>query len=102
MDLLNVVSGTPPMYLFTPEVFERQKERLSESCKVATSTARAAKGATMDEFRWLSRDRLVQESEFSNGLAVTVNFSEKPFAMKDGRVVPPRGYVQTWKKKEQK
>lgn len=102
MDLLNVVSGTPPMYLFTPEVFERQKERLSESCKVATSTARAAKGATMDEFRWLSRDRLVQESEFSNGLAVTVNFSETPFAMKDGRVVPPRGYVQTWKKKEQK
>ena len=97
LDLLNVVSGTPPMYLFTPEVFERQKERLAASYKVATSTARAAKGATMDEYRWLTADRLVQESEFSNGLTVTVNFSDSPFAMKDGRVLRPRGYLQTWK-----
>jgi len=102
MDLLNVVSGTPPMYMFTPEVFERQKERLAASCRIATSTARAAKGATMDEFRWLTADRLVQESEFSNGLTVTVNFSDKPFVMKDGSLLRPRDYVQAWAAKEAK
>jgi len=97
MDLLSVVSGTPPMYMFTPEVLARQKERLAESYKVATSTARAAKGATMDEFRWLTADRLVQESEFSNGLTVTANFSDRPFTMKDGRILPPHGYLQTYR-----
>ena len=93
MDLLNVLAGTPPMYFFTPEVFARQKRQLAASCPVATATARAAKGATLDELRWLTADRLVQESEFSNGLVVTVNFSDRPHVTKDGRTVPPRSYL---------
>ena len=93
MDLLNVLAGTPPMYFFTPEVFAKQKDRLAASYPVATSTARAAKGALLTEFRWLTSDRLVQESEFSNGLRVVVNFSEKPYRTKDGRTVPPHGYL---------
>ena len=94
MDLLNVVAGTPPMYLFTPEVFERQKDRLAASVKRAASTARATKDALLVEFRWLTADRLVQESVFSNGYRVIANFSDKPYAAPDGTVVPPRDFLR--------
>lgn len=98
MDLLNVVSGTPPMYFFTPEVFAQQKEQLAKSYPVATASARAAKGATLDEFRWLTADRLVQESEFSNGLVVTVNFSDRDYVTADGRTVPARSHLMREKR----
>ena len=92
MDLLNVIAGTPPMYLFTPEVFERQKNSLAASVKRAASTARATKDALLVEFRWLTADRLVQESVFSNGYRVIANFSDKPYVAPDGMVVPPRDF----------
>ena len=59
----------------------------------AASEGGAAKGALLTEFRWLTSDRLVQESEFSNGLRVVVNFSERPYRTKDGRTVLPHGYL---------
>jgi len=89
-DLLNAVSGTPPMYFFTREVFERQKARLAASVKIAARTAKVTADATIVGWRWLTADRLVQESRFSNGYAVLANFSENPYRATDGSVIPPR------------
>ena len=91
-DLLNIVSGTPPMYLFTPEVLDQQQERLSASVKAATRVARLTADAVLDEYRWLTVDRLVQQSHFSNGVTATVNFGDRPYTMSDGWVLPARGH----------
>ena len=88
-DLLNALSGTPPMYLFTRETFARQKSRLADSVKVTTPVARATADATIVGWRWLTRDRLVQESSFSNGVKVIANFSEVAYRVPDGAVVAP-------------
>ena len=91
-DLLNVVSGTPPMYLFTPEVFEKQKDRLAASVRVTTPVARATADAVLEEFAWLTADRLVQQARFSNGVIATVNFGDRSFTLADGTVLAPRGH----------
>ena len=90
-DLFNFVTGEPPMYLFTPEVFERQKERLAQSYKTATKVAKATFGVPMADYRWLSEDRMVQQSVFENGVVATVNFAQRPFKMSDGYVLEPEG-----------
>lgn len=92
-DLLNAVSGTPPMYLFTHAVFERQKERLAASVKITTPVARNTANAPMTDWRWLSADRLVQQSRFANGVVSTVNFSDSPRHLPDGRTIPARGFL---------
>ena len=61
--------------------------------KRAASTARATKDALLVEFRWLTADRLVQESVFSNGYRVIANFSDNPYVAPDGTVVPPRDFL---------
>ena len=91
-DLLNAVTGTPPMYLFTREVFAGIQDRLAASVKVTTPVARATFGVRMTDYRWLTADRLVQQSAFANGVRVTVNFGEKPFTMADGYVLAARGH----------
>jgi len=90
-DLLNAVTGTPPMYLFTKAVFDGIQDRLAESVKVAAPAARETFGVAMTEYRWLTPDRLVQQSAFANGLRVTVNFGERPYKMKDGSELPSHG-----------
>lgn len=92
-DVLNAITGTAPMYLFTPEVFAAQKKRLAASVKVAARTARETADALLVDYRWLSADRLVQESRFSNGVVVTVNFSETPRTLADGRTLAPHEVV---------
>lgn len=88
-DALNAITGTAPMYLFTPEVFAAQKTRLAESVKIAARTARETADALLIEYRWLSSDRLVQQSRFSNGFMVTVNFSERRRVLADGQTIGP-------------
>lgn len=91
-DLFNFVTGEPPMYLFTQASFERQKDRLAASCRLATETAKATFGVPMADYRWLSADRMVQESEFENGVVATVNFGDRPFTLPDGTVLAPGGH----------
>ncbi|MDR0337360.1 MAG: DUF5696 domain-containing protein [Planctomycetaceae bacterium] len=83
-DLLNALYGTPPMYMFTRSNWNENKLRFAESYKTAAGTARETAYAEMTDHRILSPDRLVQQSVFSNGVVVTVNFSDQPFQLPDG------------------
>ena len=47
----------------------------------------------MKAYRILTPDRSVQRVEFENGVASTVNFGDSPFKMKDGRILPPHGFI---------
>ncbi|MDR1140054.1 MAG: glycoside hydrolase, partial [Planctomycetaceae bacterium] len=86
-DLLNALYGTPPMYLFTQEHWNKYKQQFVESYKTAAETAYVTAYAEMTDHRILSPDRLVQQSVFSNGVTVTVNFGEKSFQLPDGSIL---------------
>jgi len=86
-DLFNALYGTPPMYMFTRQNWNENKERFVESYKTAATTARATAYAEMTDHKIPSPDRLVQQTVFSNGVVVTVNFGEQPFRLPDGSIV---------------
>jgi len=86
-DLFNALYGTPPMYMFTRTNWNENKARFAESYKTAATIARVTAYAEMTDHRILSLDRTVQQSVFSNGVFVTVNFGEEPFQLPDGSVL---------------
>jgi len=90
-DLFNAVCGTPPLYFFNEESWKRFKPQLKASMAVACAGARATAWSAMTDYRILTRDRSVQQSVWSNGMRITVNFGSSPFAMEDGFTLAPRG-----------
>jgi hypothetical protein len=46
----------------------------------------------MTDHRLLTPDRNVQQTAFSNGITVTVNFGDKPYRLPDGKQVKPMDY----------
>ncbi len=90
-DLLNVLYGTPPMFMFKRPYWRRHKERFVESYRLIAPVARAAGYSEMTDHRFLTKDRSVQQTGFANGVTVTVNFGDAPFTMKTGEVVKAMG-----------
>jgi len=90
-DLLNALYGTPPMFMFNRKVWEQNKDRFVRSYQAIEPLARATGYAEMLSHRWLTADHAVQQTKFANGVTVTVNFGDKPYALADGIVVPPLG-----------
>ena len=88
-DLFNALYGTPPMYMFTRRNWNDNKEKFAESYRTATAVARQTAYAEMLEHRILSPDRMVQQTVFSKGVIVTVNFGEQSFTFPDGSILPP-------------
>ncbi len=88
-DLFNALYGTPPMYMLDMKQWTEMKDRFAASYKIAEPVSRATGYSEMTDFRILTPDRRVQQSIFANGVVVTVNFGETPYAMADGAVVAP-------------
>lgn len=91
-DLWNALYGTPPMFMFTRQFWQANKERFVKSYQTATPVARATGYVEMTSHRWLTPDRAVQQTEFANGVRVTVNFGDQPYVMEDGYRLEPLGY----------
>jgi len=91
-DLLNVLYGTPPMYMFNKKYWEDNKDRFVESYNTVGQVARDTGYSEMLDFKILKDDKSVQQSVFANGISVTVNFGDNPFYLPDGREVTPMGY----------
>ncbi len=92
-DLFNALCGTPPLYFFNEETWKRFRDQLKASYDITTPVAKATYSVPMKAYRILTPDRSVQRVEFENGVASTVNFGDKPFKMKDGRILPPHGFI---------
>jgi hypothetical protein len=86
-DLLNALYGTPPMFMFNRAIWRANRDRFVESYRAATPVAHATAYSEMVSHRWLTADHSVQETEFANGVIVTVNFGDSSFAMPDGSVL---------------
>ena len=94
-DLFNVLYGTPPMFMFTREFWDENRDRFVQSYKSVCTVARAVGYSEMTDHRFLTEDRTVQQTHFANGVVVTVNFGERPFRLPDGAEVAPMGYHVT-------
>ncbi|MFO0958969.1 MAG: glycoside hydrolase [Isosphaeraceae bacterium] len=91
-DLWNALYGTPPMFLFTKDGWQKNRDRFVKSYQVATPIARATGYSEMIDHAWLTDDHEVQRTRFANGVTVTVNFGEKPYTLQDGTKLPPLGH----------
>ncbi|MCL5282827.1 MAG: glycoside hydrolase [Planctomycetes bacterium] len=88
-DLFNTLYGTPPMFMFSRSFWEQNKDRFAQSYKNTCTIARAVGYAEMTDHRFLTADRAVQQTQFANGVVVTVNFGDKPFRLPDGSDLAP-------------
>jgi len=88
-DLFNALYGTPPMFMFNRRIWEANRDRFVRSYETATPVARATGYAEMLAHRWLTADHAVQETRFTGGVTVTVNFGDQPFTLPDGTVLAP-------------
>ncbi len=91
-DLFNTLYGTPPMFMFTRDFWEKSKDRFAQSYKNTCTVARAVGYSEMTDHRFLTADRRVQQTQFANGVVVTVNFGDKPFRLPDGGAVAPMSH----------
>jgi hypothetical protein len=90
-DLWNALYGTPPMFMFNRKRWEAEKARFVKSYKATTPVARATGYSEMLSHEWLTPDRAVQRTTFANGVVVTVNFGDAPFALPGGGSLEPLG-----------
>ena len=92
-DLFNLLYGTPPMFMFNRQMWEQNKERFVKSYRTICPTVRRVGYYEMVNHRFLTPDRDVQQTEFANGVKITVNFGDKPFKLSDGKIIEPMGYI---------
>ena len=93
-DLFNILYGTAPLYAFDTAYYRINKEKIIESYNRVSPWYEKVFGAALINHIWLTKDRNVQQSEFSNGWCVTVNFGEKPYKLKNGVTVLPMDYYE--------
>ncbi len=91
-DLINALYGTPPMFMFTRQFWKENRDRFVKSYQTAASVARATGYVEMLSHRWLTDDHQVQESQFADGVTVTVNFGEQPYKLPDGTELAPMSH----------
>ncbi|MBN2509206.1 MAG: carbohydrate binding domain-containing protein [Spirochaetales bacterium] len=94
-DLFNLLYGTGPLYILDPARWERTKDGIMESYRVATMTARACGYEELVDHRFLNTDHTLQYSRFSDGTEVWVNFSLERAVLPDGRELEAKGYLIT-------
>jgi hypothetical protein len=88
-DLWNALYGTPPMFLFAREVWEKNRQRFVQSYQTATPVARATGYSEMLSHAWLTADHSVQQTRFADGVVVTVNFGDQAYRMAGGTMLAP-------------
>jgi hypothetical protein len=91
-DLFNILYGTPPMFMFNRELWEKNKDRFVASFKKIGPVARATGYSEMLDHKFLTPDRSVQQTKFADGTIVTVNFSSAEFHSPGGDTIPPGNF----------
>lgn len=92
-NLWSVLSGTPPMYRTTAERITKYREQITRTQHYVCDWVKEVAFDAMTNHRFITEDRLVQESEFSSGRGVIVNFSHTDFTLPDGTTVKAREYL---------
>jgi hypothetical protein len=91
-DLFNALYGTPPMFMFNQEIWQKNRDRFVQSYQTIAPVARATGYSEMLSHRWLTEDHALQQTRFANGVTVTVNFGDQPHTLADGTTLGPLSY----------
>jgi hypothetical protein len=92
-DLFNTLYATPPMFMFKRQFFNANKDRFVQSYKAICPVVRAVGYAEMTDHKFLTPNRNVQLTAFSNGVTVTANFGDKPYLSDGGTRIAPMSSV---------
>lgn len=90
-DLFNLLYGTPPMFMFDRAIWEQNKDRFAQSYKAICPVVKQIGYEEMESHSFLTPDRNVQQTVFSDGTTITVNFGATPFALPSGEKIAPMG-----------
>jgi hypothetical protein len=101
-DLMSIVHGTPPIVKFMgddipcvmKDEFENVRKLYMRTFRDVCGWHRQIGFDEMTDHRFLSKDRLVQETRFSSGRGVVVNFGSKPWNDPRGFAVPGSSFHQ--------
>ena len=86
-DLFNTLYATPPMFMFTKQTWQKEKEHFVESYKQICPLVRQLGYDEMLSHEFLTPDHAVQRTHWKSGAEVVVNFGDAPYRLTDGRTV---------------
>jgi hypothetical protein len=98
-NLWSVLNGTPPMYRTTADRIAKYREQITRTQHYVSDWVKQVALDAMINHRFLTDDHSVQETEFSSGRGVVVNFGDSDLKLPDGQVVRARDYL-TFRKME--
>lgn len=91
-DLFNVLYGNAPLWSLDRDRWEAYKNTFIQSYKTVSPWLQQVAYDEMVSHRFLSPDRKVQETTFSSGRKVMVNFSDEVFRFED-KVITPGSFI---------
>jgi hypothetical protein len=92
-NLWSVLYGSAPMYRIYGNDVRKYAEEIRRTQRYVNTWVRQVAFDEMTNHRFVTPDRQVQESEFSSGRGVVVNFDDEPRTLPDGQVVKARDYM---------
>ncbi len=81
--------GYPPIYSVDVAHWNILKDKIAQSYKRCVVIAEQVGFSQMIDFDYLSADKKIQKTTFSNGKSVIANFSDKAFTLPNGDVIQP-------------
>ena len=74
--LRDLLRGIPPMYFLNLRDHDKWRQNILDSYAVMSDPAAAVMYEEMTNHEWVTDDQMVQNSAFSSGVEITVNFDE--------------------------
>ncbi len=91
-DLFNIITGTPPLYLFDRTAWTQYRDQFVDSYRSIQKAVEKTVRSVMIDHKYLSSDRSIQQTVFNNGTIITVNFGDSDWKMSDGYLLKGRSF----------
>lgn len=91
-DLYNILYGSMPLWNLNREYWEAHQQQFAQSYRNVSGWWRKVAMDEMTDHRWLTQDRKVQQSDFSSGWSVIVNFGDSVHLTAGGEEVSPGSF----------
>jgi hypothetical protein len=88
-DLFNLLYGTPPMFMFNKDTWQKEKQHFAASYKEICPLVRRLGYDEMISHEFISPDHAVQRTRWKSGTEIVVNFGDSAYRLPDGRTVGP-------------